>query len=87
MKYGIIALIVVLFIISYLCSVRFGFPNSRTPEVTKHSMTYGHNVLYDENGECWYIHDCFRVTKLGGDISRDDKCDYCREKWKWHYNK
>ncbi len=87
MKYGIIALIVVLFIISYLCSVRFGIPNSRTPEVTKHYMTYGHYVLFDENVECWHSNTSFCVTKLGGNISRDDICDYCREKWKWHYNK
>ena len=87
MKNGIIAIIVILFIFAFLSSVRFGFANSRTPEVTKHYKTYGHYVLFDENVECWNSDACFRVTKLGDIISRDDICEYCREKWKWHYNK
>ena len=45
MKNSIIAIIVILFILAFLSSVRFGFPNNRTPEVTKHYMTYGHYVL------------------------------------------
>lgn len=87
MKNSIIAIIVILFILAFLSSVRFGFPNNRTPEVTKHYMTYGHNVLFDENVECFNSNACFCVTKLENSISRDDKCDYCRKKWKWHYNK
>lgn len=87
MKNVIVAIIIIFLILGFLESVRFGFPNSRTPEATKFYTTYGHHVLYDENVECYNSHDCFRVTKLGYDISRDDECEYCRRKWKWHYNK
>ena len=87
MKNSIIAIIVILFILAFLSSVRFGFPNNRTPEVTKHYMTYGHYVLFDENVECYCSHDCFWVCKPGKTISRDDICDRCGKKWKWHYNK
>lgn len=92
MKNVIIAIIVILFIFSYLCSVRFGFPNSRNPTVTKSwtsgSQGYSPNYdLFDENVECYCSHDCFLVCKPGKTISRDDICDRCGKKWKWHYNK
>ena len=92
MKNVIIVIIVVLFLYVLLSSVRFGFPNSRTPEVTK-SWTSGsqgcgpNNDLFDENVECYCSHDCFWVCKPGDTIERDDICDRCGRKWKWHYNK
>lgn len=92
MKNAIIVIIVVLFIYVLLSSVRFGFPNSRTPEVTK-SWTSGsqgcgpNNDLFDENVECYCSHDCFWVCKPGDTIERDDICERCGRKWKWHYNK
>lgn len=91
MKKAII-IIVVLIIYVLLSSVRFGFPNSRTPEVTK-SWTSGsqgcgpNNDLFDENVECYCSHDCFWVCKPGDTIERDDICERCGKKWKWHYNK
>ena len=92
MKKNIIAIIVVLFIYSFLSSVRFGFPNSKAPEVTKSwisgSQGYGPNMdLFDENVECYCSHNCFWVCKLGTTIERDDKCERCGMKWKCHYNK
>ena len=91
MKNAIIAIIAILLILSCLSSVRFGFPNSRNPEVTKSwisgSQGYGPNYdLFDENVECYCSHDCFWVCKPGTTIERDDKCDRCGMKWKWHYN-
>ena len=92
MKNLIIVIIVILIIFALLSSVRFGFPNSRNPEVTKSwisgSQGYGPNYdLFDENVECYCSHDCFWITKPGTSIGRDDKCDRCGMKWKWHYNK
>ena len=89
MKNLIIAILVILFIFVMLESVRFGFPNSRNPEVTKYyTMTGSPNYdLFDENVECFCSHDCFWITKPGKAISRDDVCDRCQMKWKWHYNK
>ena len=94
MKNLIIVIIVILIIFALLSSVRFGFPNSRNPEVTKSwisgSQGYGPNYdLFDENVECYCSHDCFWVCKPGKTISRDDICDRCGMKWKWqwHYNK
>ena len=89
MKNAIIAIIVILFIIICLSSVRFGFPNSRNPTVTKcWGGDYGspNYDLFDENVECYCSHDCFWVCKPGTTIERDDKCDRCGKKWKWHYN-
>ena len=64
----IIVIIVILIIFAHLSSVRFGFPNSRNPEVTKSwisgSQGYGPNYdLFDENVECYCSHDCFWVCK------------------------
>ena len=92
MKNLIIVIIVMLIIFALLSSVRFGFPNSRNPEVTKSWISgiqgYGPNYdLFDENVECYCSHDCFWVCKAGKTISRDDICDRCGKKWKWHYNK
>ncbi len=89
MKKGVIAIIVVLFVYSFLSSVRFGFPNSRNPEVTKRWSNYGspNYDLFDENVECYCSHNSFLITKPGTTIERDDKCDRCGMKWKWHCNK
>lgn len=92
MKNLIIVIIVIIIIFAFLSSVRFGFPNSRNPEVTKSwisgSQGYGPNYdLFDENVECYCSHDCFWVCKPGKTIDRDDICDRCGMKWKWHYNK
>lgn len=89
MKKSIIAIIVALFIYSFLSSLRFGFSNSRNPEVTKYWELYGspNYDLFDENVECFCSHECFWVRKPGKTISRDDICDRCGKKWKWHYNK
>ena len=89
MKKGVIAIIVVLFAYSFLSSVRFGFSNSRNPEVTKCWDNYGspNYDLFDENVECFCSHDCFWVRKPGRTISPDDICDRCGKKWKWYYNK
>ena len=81
-------IIIVLFIIVFFISRRFGFPNNRNPQVTKCYSNYGspNNDLYDENVECFCTHDCFLICKPGNTIDRDDKCDRCGIKWKWHYN-
>ena len=42
---------------------------------------------HNENVECYCSHDCFLVCKPGATISRDDICDRCGKKWKWHYSK
>ena len=69
MKNLIIVIIVILIIFVFLSSVRFGFPNSRNPEVTKSwisgSQGYGPNYdLFDENVECYCSHDCFGFVNL-----------------------
>lgn len=89
MKNVIITIIVILLIFAFLSSVRFGFANSRNPEVTRYYTMDGspNYDLYDENVECYCSHDCFWVCKPGTNISRDDICERCRMKWKWHYNK
>lgn len=89
MKNGIIAIIIILFIFILLSSVRFGFPNSRNPEVTRCWSNYGspNYDLFDDNVECYCSHNCFWITKPGTSISRDDVCERCGMKWKWHYNK
>ena len=91
-KNGIIAIIVIIFALIELSSVRFCVPNGRNPKVTKSwisgSQGYGPNYdLFDENVECYVTHNCFWITKPGTTISRDDVCDRCGRKWKWHYNK
>ena len=90
MKNLFLVIIVILIIFALLSSVRFGFPNSRNPEVTKSwiSGSHGHGSnydLFDENVECYCLHDCFWVCKPGKTISWDDICDRCG--MKLHYNK
>lgn len=88
-KNGIIAIIIIIFALIELSSVRFCVPNSREPEATRCWSNYGspNYDLYDDNVECYVTHDCFWITKPGTTISRDDVCDRCQRKWKWHYNK
>ena len=57
MKNLIIVIIVILIIFVFLSSVRFGFPNSRNPEVTKSwiSGSQGYGPNYDLFDEMWSV--------------------------------
>ncbi len=101
MKY-VIAIIIILLILSFLGSKRWGCSNLRTPEITdyKTETVYRNDYtsypqhdshlyywIYDENVECFGDHQCFMTIKDELTLNRDDICEHCNEKWKWHYNK
>ena len=91
MKNVIKTIFVVLFlgmIFSSLSSVRFGFPNSRNPEMTvcKYDSYFGTYYILDENVKCWVGNQCFLINKEKNELTREDVCEHCERKWKWHYN-
>ncbi len=43
-------------------------------------------VLFDENVKCWSSDYCFETCKPGDTIERNDICERCGMKWKWHYD-
>lgn len=78
MKNGIIAIVLIILIVSFLGPVRCGCSNSRTPEITDFKTeTYYYNtytsypqhesaihyLIYDENVECFGGHQCFMAIK------------------------
>lgn len=88
-KGGVLAVIVILFVYGTLSSVRFCIPNSRDPEMTvcKFDSYFGTYYIIDENVKCWSGNQCFWINKKIDELTREDVCEHCERKWKWHYNK
>ena len=86
-----------------LMQYRCGCASRGTPEVTDckketiHSGSLAHDTSYwfveyrlcDEDRECVpFGRETFLTFKKDNDhIDRNDICEHCKRKWKWHYNR